>query len=317
MRTIVTKAFQLSAAFLLLYAVVFTVLVKVRVRGIPLVYRISETLNWKGGATWQKFKEFDAGERWDVVVVGSSHAYRGYDPEHFARRGYRMFNLGTSAQAPNNSVDIVEHYLNAHNTGLLVMDVFEIPLQGTGLEGVADLTQNVTSDAVALRQAMTLKDPRGVNMLTLRWLLSNTPPLYFDTTYVGLGFSRRTDSVSAVPTYIRTGVFEPEVDQVRALKEIIRICRQRGIPIVLTEHPVPSQADSLAHGRFRTFIRDLTGAHGPAFLDFARNHDLDDLNHFYDHTHLNQAGVDRFMPRLIDTLESLGLLPDAVHPAIP
>jgi hypothetical protein len=317
MRAIVTKALLLCAAFVLLYAVVFTVLVKVRIGGIPVVYRIADTLNWKGGSTWQKFQEFDPGKRWDVVVVGSSHAYRGYDPEHFTRRGYRMFNLGTSAQAPNNSVDIVRHYLHAGNTGLLILDVFETPLRTEGLEGVADLTQNVASDAVALRQALALRDPRGINMLALRWLMRNEPPMYLDSTYVGLGFSRRADSLTDPPTHIHTGTFEPKAEQVRALQRIIRICHQRGIPLVLTNHPMPHQADHAAHARAKAWMEEWTAVHDLPFVDLANDHDLHDMHHFYDHTHMNQAGVDLFMPRLIDTLESLGLLRRPMHPTNP
>ncbi len=308
MRTLAIKAVLLLGAFVVIYLLVFTVLVKVRHNGIPLIYHVSETLQWKGGATWQKFQEFDTAERCDVVVVGSSHAYRGYDPALFAQRGYRMFNLGTSAQAPSNSLDIIREYVHEENTGLLILDVFETPMRNDGLEGVADLTQNVSSHGVALRQALTLRDPRGMNMLVLRWLMRQEEPLYLDPAYEGSGYSRRTDSVPAPINYINPGTFDPDPVQVKALCSIIELCQERGIPLVLTNHPMPHQADHVAHERFKTLMMEWTGPDGPPFLNFAQGHDLHDMHHFYDHNHLNQAGVERYNPRLLDSLEARGLL---------
>lgn len=309
MRRLIINAVLLLGTFTVLYLGVFTLLVKVRRGGVPLVHHVSETLPWKGGATWRKFQEFDPAQRWDVVVVGSSHAYRGYDPALFAARGCRMFNLGTSAQAPSNSIDIIRAYLNAGNTGLLILDVFETPMRNDGVEGVTDLTRNVASDALAFRQALSLRDPRAINMLALRWLTRNDPPTYLDDDYIGAGFSRRTDSVPAPIQYINPGTFEPDAAQVRALKGIIKLCRDRNIPLVLACHPMPHQGDRLAHARFLELMHEWRGPEGPLFLDFATGHDLHDMHHFYDHNHLNQAGVERYVPLLLDSLEALELLP--------
>ena len=34
----------------------------------------------------------------DVLVLGSSHAYRGFDPRIFKKAGIKLFNFGSSGQ---------------------------------------------------------------------------------------------------------------------------------------------------------------------------------------------------------------------------
>src|SRR5688572_15501507 len=40
----------------------------------------------------------------DILVLGSSLAYRGIDPRVFSKKGIRIFNLGSTAQTPIQSV---------------------------------------------------------------------------------------------------------------------------------------------------------------------------------------------------------------------
>ena len=48
------------------------------------------------------FQEVRRHEDVDIVFVGSSHAYRSFDPRFFAREGLTTFNIGTRAQTPLN-----------------------------------------------------------------------------------------------------------------------------------------------------------------------------------------------------------------------
>ncbi len=308
MRSLILGSLKLALAFGLIYGILFALLVKVRFNEAGLIYRTSELLAKKGGSTWLTFDEFDPEQYKDVAVVGSSHALRGYDPRIFSRRGYRSFNLANTAQTPLNTWPIVQSCIDSMNTGLLIIDMYVGVSGSNGIESAIDLIQNVKDDDLAFREAWAIRDPRVFNMLMLRYVKRNSPALYGSPEYVGAGYRSRADSAKYVHPHNLSERYTLQERQTDALDRIRDHAQVHGIPIVFVTHPMPSSSDTAAHRRFVNALRVYLGANGPPYLDFALDHDLDDLDHFYDQSHLNQAGVDRFVPRLIDSLEVLGLL---------
>lgn len=308
MRRFILNAIIFFLLATVLYLVVFAALCVVKLGGTPVVYRTSDVLAWKGGSTWQKFREFNPDRSYDVVFLGSSHAYRGYDPAIFAEHGYTAFNLGTSAQTPLNSYYIVKHYLNGNNTNLLLLDVYEMVFENDGLEATSLLVQNLDIDAAAVGMSLALKDPRAMNMLALRTMRSTAEPMYYSENYAGAGFSAHFDSLRSPFDYPMGRPFEPRSVQVKYFTSLLQLCKERGIPIVLVNHPFPKESDSDRHKRFNMWLeRQLEGFDVP-YLDMAYEHDLHSMHHFADHNHLNAAGVARFNPELIESLEEQGLL---------
>ena len=300
----------LAALALFFYIAAFTVLYIVPYSDAPLIYSVTDVLKFKGGRSWQTFQEYDPAKRYDVVVIGSSHAYRGYDPRVFARRGVSMFDLGTSAQSPMNSYHILRHYLNKDNTGLVLLDLYELVVEEDGLESTADLTQNINSHEVAAEMAFALRDPRGVNMLTLRGFAWPDPPRYLDSTYVGSGYSSNPDSVGPKDIeYVYRPLRMVERQQ-HYLRRFLEHCVEQGIPVACASHPAPSGSDAKRHAEFITWVRTVADPLGIPVFDLAFGHGLplDDRDHFYDHNHLNQAGVEIFNARLLDLLEREGHL---------
>lgn len=306
----IRQATLLFGIFVLLYLGLFWLLCMVQVGGTPLIYRTSETLNWKGGNSWRKFQEYDPAVRHDVVFIGSSHAYRGYDPGIFRQRGYNAFNLGTSAQSPMNSWYILKHHITRENTGLVLLDTYEAAVELDGLESTADLTQNIASDRAAIGMALALRDPRGINMLALRFMRRSAPPMYVDEDYLPGGSTMRPDSVQGRIHYVQGKPLEVHPMQERYLRRFFAHCHREGIPVVLVSHPYPAQANRARHEVFNEWLRAEAAPYGFPYFDFAFDHGLPihDRHHFYDHNHLNRAGVELFNPLLIDVLEREGLL---------
>ena len=302
--------------FLLLFAAVhglfFWTTARVQVGGVPLVYRLSELFHWKGGDAWQRFHGYDPAVRHDVVVLGSSHAYRGYDPELFTARGLDMYNLGSSAQTALQARILMEEWLHAGNTGLLVLEVSKAFLEDEGVESTCELVQNVPAERAAMRMAMSLRDPRAVNLLALRWAMHGRPPQYLSEQYVGRGYCRYTAEADGSKVDGRSG-FHPLPGQDKELQRLVASCRARNIPLVLVTHPVP-HADPERHRAFAAHLQHLLAGTGVQHIDMAMDHHLDPRRHFADHSHLNQAGVERFVPALLRRLEALGLLPGAPSP---
>lgn len=313
----------LLAAFLVCYLGLFAVLCQVRIGSAPAIFRISETLRLKGGNSWRKFREFDASQRYAVIFMGSSHAYRGYDPGLFAARGHTAFNLGSSAQSPLNSYHLLRYHLTPANTGLLVLDVYELAMEIDGLESASDLIANMVSDRAAMDMAMALRDPRAVNMLTLRIMRANEPPdIAPDSTYLPGGTTLRPDSVKGDVRYDRGKPMRIHPRQRHFLRKILAHCQRTGIPVVLVNHPYPSAADRAKHDAFNAFLREEADPFGVPYIDMAFDHGLPihDRHHFYDHNHLNRAGVEIFNAALIERLERERLLvraPGSGHPHRP
>ncbi len=304
------KGALLLLVLLAMYLGAFLLLTRVEVGGVPLIFRTADHYYWKGGDTWQRFDEYDPARRHDVVVMGSSHAYRGYDPALFAAHGLDMFNLGSSAQTAMNTRYLAEAYLHAGNTGLLVLEVSKSFLEDEGLESTADLVQNNTSGHAARRMAFALRDPRGVNMLVLRWMMQGHAPQYLSENYAGRGYCRYDERNTAQPLSGRSGSFDPLPEQVAQLEALIAWAQEQGIPLVLVTHPIPaSSVDRARHIAFVDFMGELLRERGVKHIDMGLDHDLDDHLHFADHSHLNQAGVEIFVPRLIERLRKEGMLP--------
>lgn len=303
---IATLLLALSAG--MAYIAAMLVLCRLELGGAALIHRTGDYYKLKGGNSYRKFREFRADSVHDVVFIGSSHAYRGYDPALFTRRGWSAFNLGTSGQGPLNTYHIVRTHLNPSNTRLLLLDVYEGAMEQDGLESTSDLTQNLVDDRAAVAMALALKDPRGVNMLTLRFLTKDRGPFFADSTYRPGGYSVRTDSVRGRLHYVRGRPLKLNADQVGYLERTLEHCADAGIPVVLVNHPYPWQSDREKHVAFNAMLGDLARRYRVPYLDFAYKHTLDDEDHFYDHNHLNQAGVERFNAALIPALEAMGLL---------
>ena len=283
-------------------------LFSVRSGTYPLAYQVLDAVNLKGGSSHTKFREFDPQAWHDVVFIGSSHAYRGYDPQPFLEAGLQAFNLGTSAQTPLNSLVLVRDLLEPGNVGLLVIDVYRGAFELDGLESTADLVQNLPSDRCAVHMAAAQRDPRTLNMLAVRWMARGDGPWYRDTTYVGHGFS--ASRVQAAQGDHRRRRHERPVRerQLEALEALLRYCRSEGIRVVLVDHPSPSTARGSWSDAWSASMDSLAGAHGAPFLDLGREHVLDDRRHFMDHTHLNAEGARLFSLDLYDHLMVLGLL---------
>ena len=62
------------------------------------------------GFTLERIREAETAGPVDILFVGSSHAYRGFDPRIFAALGFTSFNLGTKAQSPLNTDFLLRRY---------------------------------------------------------------------------------------------------------------------------------------------------------------------------------------------------------------
>lgn len=301
-----------ASAFLVLLVVVYVaamaVMAHLPFQGKPLIFRTGDYYNWPGGDTWQRFREYDPEVRQDAVIIGSSHAYRGYDPFVFRDRGYKVFNLGSSAQTPLNTYPLIEHFLDSTNCPLLILDVYEGVFTNVGLESTADLTQNQPSDAAALDMAWAIRDLRGLNMMALRMLTRRDKPYYTSDYYEGLGFCAIPDSVNwEAPPPPDKGI-ELSSTQRHYFESCIRLCRERGIRLVVASHYARRNRKGPAHTVLTSYMDSILAGTGIPYLDYTNTPGVDELHWFADDSHLNTTGARIFTAQLVDSLENLGIL---------
>lgn len=309
MRTIKAAALLMITS-LVVYLVLFAILCTVPLGGVKAVMRTNDYYLSRADTNWLRHQQHDP-ERWyDVRVLGSSHAYRGYDPRVFATHGTTLYNLGSKSQSLMNSRILLDTYIDTMNTGLVILDLYDVVLRMEGLESATELIVQVPSDKAAWRMAWAQQDLRAINMLALRHFGDNTPDPVPGPGAILLGYVERNDSLAPdrPPGRVVADPFQHR--QVQALEGLLNDAQERNQPIVLVSHPMPSSADRGPHEELRSLVGKFLAQHpGIRYIDLSFKHGLDDRDHFYDDDHLNQAGVDLFNRQLIDSLHTLGLLP--------
>lgn len=299
-------------AGVLSYVALMFIFATVPYKSRPVALITNSYYTWKGGGTYRKFREFDRNAHYDVVVLGSSRAYRGYDPQVFADSGFSMFNLGTSAQSIRNTYFIAENYITAENTGLLIVDLFSGSFRPTQLESSSDLIQNLDSRVAAQDIAWNSGDIRCFNMLMLRMLTEAAPSSFTESDYKKNGYASKSDSLSKkLRNYLKVFRQPDSVtlstgsDEMKYFNKLVALCRERRIPLVLVYSPTSAFYSRKNHVAFMQQIEPI--ALKCRLYDYS-DFQLSTTDCFYDDTHLNSAGVIRFNKSLIASLHRDSLL---------
>jgi len=298
-KKIIKNGFVFLAILIVVYFAVMFLLVKIKIGQTALIYRVSDGINWKGGNTYQKFIDFDINHKYDVIVVGSSHAYRGYDPRIFIKNGSDLYNLGTSSQSVFNSYFISKNYITSSNCKLAILEMYDGALSSDAIEPTSDLVQNISSNKAAFEMVMAIKDPRAFNMFTVRLMTKGDAPMYYDSAYVFNGYSEKKDSVKVVDENWRKSKFEINEMQVSYLRKTISYFKEKNITILLVSHPAPIELNNGNHEKVAAQIETICKDFNVEYIDYSYTHNLKLKVDFYDAHHLNQSGVLKFNEMLI------------------
>lgn len=269
----------------------------------PLLYTATGHVQPPGGQAWHMLHEFKGADNYDLIVIGSSHAYRGYDPRIFDAAGYHMYNLGSSNQSIMNTYVLVDNLIPEGWKGKLILDIYEETFQNESIESTANLIANSPSSAMAKQIAFTHFDVRVLNMLSAR-MMTKAESTYEDYGYITKGYCNRTDTVSSDFIFPKEKEFKASDKALKYFRKLIHLLNKRGIEYVLVNCPSP-KVNKQAHDAFiHEAITETFRKHKvkPAFYDFAVDNSLLSNRHFYDETHMNQAGVNLFNALLIEKL---------------
>lgn len=312
--------------FLGLFAVYLAVLAIFANVSLPrtVAARIQKTTNLTlgvlhpGGNTLERYRELERQAPVDVLFVGSSHSYRSFDPEWFASKGVKTFNMGTTAQAPVNSYYLLERRLDQLAPKTVVYVLFWGVMSGDGIESFLDLSKNMALEPELFSMAWSIRDPRVFNALAMKALRIGAseelakakwvPEL--DERYAGAGYVESNLRYDGKPYELATRIRIEETQREYLEKTIDRV-KSRDIKMLLVAVPVPkSTLKSLQnYDEYRGEIRTLAGKHGVEFVDFNDLVELKDDTHFLDFQHLNKDGVAALSPVVYKALLDRGLIP--------
>lgn len=241
----------------------------------------------------------------DILFLGSSHAYRTFDPRIWERYGYNTFNLGTSAQTHIHTGLLLNTYLEKLAPTLVVYEVYPDIFANNGVEANSIfLSYNICFDQMAevMVQSKSVKSFNEYIYATYRNFVysEDTYEISVDNNkqqYRGKGFvERKTNDFKEVESFTRGAILQKQID---AFRSNIRKLQEANILFVLVRAPVTK----VEIDRFPDIdIYDELMKDYDNFYDLSQMKELEDSIHFYDFHHLNQSGVEVFNPLFIDTL---------------
>lgn len=266
-----------------------------------LIYSLGD---W--GHIFSRMKEVKTYSDVDILFLGSSHAYRGFDVRKFDSLGLKTFNLGTSAQTPIQTKALLKRYLTKLNPDTIIYEVSPILLSYEPVESTLSLIANDKNDLHTLEMVLdinhvktyntaiyaTYRDLKGLNQ-EFKENKSRADDLYIPGGYVQKRMKRyryrKHKDKELVPMQIQLNAFD----------DIIKMIRERNIQLILVQTPMTRSLYE-SHTNNKEFDEQMIDI--STYYNFNELLQLDDSIHFYDTHHMNQDGVDIFNEALIQTL---------------
>jgi hypothetical protein len=248
----------------------------------------------------------------DVLILGSSHAYRGFDVRIFKKAGYEAFNMGSSSQTPVQTTLLLKQYLKDLNPGFVIFEVSPEVLASDGVESAVDVIANDKNDFRSVLMALKINNVKVYNTLLYAFLneLFNVNKDFEEPrvkpkrndTYIPGGYVEKNMKYYT-PKTLPEKDFEFREMQIKAFKNSISILQKNGVEYILVYTPV---TDDLYESFTNVDSFDsIMQAHGD-YYNFNEIMQLNDTLHFYDQQHLNQKGVKIFNTYLLEILQDKG-----------
>lgn len=266
------------------------------------------------GHSFTRFKEvkqINSNDSIDILFLGSSHTYRGFDTRIFKKHGFNTFNLGTTNQTPIQTLTLIQRYLDQVEPKAVIYEVYPLSFIADGVEASLDIISNDKNDLHSLYMAVKTNNLKTYNTMlyaTSRDILclnkSFSEPIEKENetrgndTYVKGGFVKKEtgflDMRKITPRNIRVNK-----NQLKAFEQILEELNSREIDLILVYAPISKAMYSSFSNK--PYYDSLMSTYAK-YYNFNEMMNLDDTLHFYDRHHLNQAGVELFNNKLINTM---------------
>jgi hypothetical protein len=267
-----------------------------------------------------RLREAQDVDKVDLLFVGSSHAYRGFDVREFEKEGYSSFNLGSTSQTPYNSYYLLKEYLPRMQPKVVVMDMYWRMLGHDATESTIDIVSNTRVQSTFMEMVARVKNGMVLNSLLINSILRTQTPLHKqqqqphpDELYIAGGFTQSLlhQNTLSQEELLRLNVkqFVFSRRQQEYLKKIIALCQQHEVQLVWVATPVTPEYRSLVYNYadYLQAVSSLAQQHQIPFIDYNLRSELQlqTREDFYDKDHLTQQGVVKFNRLLLEDLSTL------------
>jgi hypothetical protein len=277
---------------------------------MPNIFK--KNLNYSLGAYGHmhtRLTEIEKYKAVDILFIGSSHAYRGFDTRIAKEYGYESFNLGSSAQTPVQTKLLLEKYLDKIKPAIVVYEVYPYTFVNDGVESSLDMIANGTIDGNTVKMAFELNHIKTYNSLVYglyRHMLNRDKNFKENTviredSYIPGGFVERkiANNADSIPVAVKKTEWTPKPYQLAAFEQTLALVKQKGIKLILVQAPVTKQEKEKYYNHKEI---DDYFAGKAIYYNFNHSLNLSDSVHFYNKDHLNQRGVMLFNKNLFDSI---------------
>jgi hypothetical protein len=247
-----------------------------------------------------RLKELNTQGPVDILVTGSSHAYRGFDPRIFAAEGITIFDLGSSSQSPIQTELLVKKYFGRLKPRLVIIEVFPGVFINDGVESSVDLISNGPVDLNSMIMAFRINNLITYNAFFFRIFKNlfsgdrfEEPVCKNGECYVTGGFVQRTELVRCKPQKKgKPQSWNLRKDQIRAFKRTLKFLAKQDCRVMLVQAPITHAFfDAYTNNtEVDRFFRSFgVSYYNTNYSGIGKSYDL-----FYDRDHLNTDGVRQF-----------------------
>jgi hypothetical protein len=256
-----------------------------------------------------RFSEADTVKKADLMIVGSSHAYRGYDPSNFEKEGFgKTFNLGSSAQSISNTKYLIEKYVDKFHPKYLIVDVYPSLLENDGVESNINLVSYFNLDLPLVKMAFDVNDVKLYNTIIFKGInidsdnsvkkitKSNKPK----ESYIKAGYVRNDSIGFFIKKYKNHRINFSENIKLQYM-EIVKYAKKKGIKVMFFQAPILKEKyESITNNneidkKFKE-IGTYYNFNSEEFLA---------TDCFFDDSHINSKGVKIYNQYVIKKLKSL------------
>lgn len=310
------RKFILNSIFFLLFALLGYLLI-LFIWGSYTDTRFKPNLNYRKGSyghLYTRINEIPKYNNVDVLFLGSSHTYRGFDTRLFKKAGYTNFNLGSSAQTPIQTKVLVDRYLQDFNPKTVIYEVYPGTISSDGVESSLDIIANDRIDLKSFKMAVGVNNIKVYNTLFYGFMYENLKSNNFKEplekrkdTYVSGGFVEREVSYYDSPrlNQLMDKKWKLKNEQLKNVESILEKIYQKNIKIILVYAPITKAryTSYSNHDLFDKLMENYAKKYDATYYNFNKIINVNDTLHFFDSHHLNQNGVEFFNNALINEIE--------------
>jgi len=271
--------------------------------------RFKPNINYRVGSYGHMYSRLSEVKNYgnvDILFLGSSHAYRGFDTRIFLDNGYKSFNLGSSSQTPVQTKVLLNRYLESLNPKLVIYEVYPATFTMDGVESSLDIIANDINDSHSLKMALKINNIKTYNTLIYGFIHDllglnksfSEPIINGNDKYISGGYVAKEIGLYK-PTEFEKKEISLRDYQLESFSEIVQMIKNKNIELILVYAPI-TEVNYKSYSNNHYF--DSTMKSYTEYYNFNEIIDLNDSLHFYDSHHLNQNGVDIFNEKLIELL---------------